>query len=167
MKFSILSLTSTHQSEFETLSRSLDSSAGYRWLSKNDIPSRVPVSLRAKMPAALMMWERTSSGCTVIVCNGIRLDRPARALDQEPFGVAVYSSGASTAGVFVHHGSWRGRTTRITPEIQTILGSTVLANYFPLGGAPSKSSGPLSDLSGTPHEGAFRAVMSGILPRST
>lgn len=167
MKTSILSLTSTQQAEFEALSRKLGSSAGYRWLSGKGIPSRVPGTLRSKMPAALMMWERTSSRCTVIVCNGVRVDKAARALDQEPFGVAVYSSGASTAGVFVHHGSWKGRTVRITPEVQGILNSTVLANYFPLGGAPSKSSGPLSDLSGTPHEGAFRAALQGLFSKST
>jgi hypothetical protein len=167
MKFSVLSLTSTQQSEFESLARGLGSSAGYRWLGKSDIPTAVPISLRSKMPASLMMWERTSSGCTVIVCNGVRLDAKANALDQEPFGVAVYSSGASTGGIFAHHGSWRGRSIPITPQIQQLLDSTRLADYYPLGGVPSKSSGPLSDLSHTGHEGAFRTVLGRILSKST
>ena len=119
------------------------------------------------MPAALMRWERTSSGCTVIVCNGVRIDKRANALDQEPFGVAVYSSGASTGGIFAHHGSWEGRTVPITPVIQTILDSTRLAEYYPLGGVPSKFSGPLSDLSHTAHGGAFRTVIDALLPKST
>ncbi len=106
------------------------------------------------------MWERTSSGATFVVCNGIRLDGRAGALDQEPFGVAIYSSGASTGGVFVHHGSWQSRTTPITPEVQRVLSASSLANYFPLGEVPSKSSGALADLRHTSHEHAFRATVS-------
>jgi hypothetical protein len=167
MKFSVHSLTSTQQTEFESLARSFPSTGGYRWLATADMPSAIPASLRAKMRAALAIAEKTSSGCTILVCNGIRVDRKSSALDQEPFGVAVYSSGASTAGIFIHHGAWKNRTIPITPEIRLSLESTALAGYYPLGGAPSKSSGPLSDLSHTPHEGAFKAAMQQLLSRSS
>ena len=165
MKIAPLSLTSTQQSEFEDLSVSLKTASGYKWLASSEIPTAVPDSLRRKLTSALLMWERTGSGVTQIVCNGIRLDDKANALDQEPFGVAVYSSGVSTGGLFLHHGNWTGRTETIAPEIQSVLDSTSLGNYFPLGQVPPKSSGPLSDLSQTSHEGAFRATISHLLPR--
>ena len=166
MKASMHSLTSTEQAEFEALSRGLGIDAGYKWLSPAEYPTAIPASLREKFPSALLMWERTSSGCTQIVCNGIRLDAKANALDQEPFGVVVYSSGVSTGGVFIHHGSWDNRTVQITSEVTQTLESTGLGNYFPLGEVPSQSSGPLSDMSRTSHEGAFNAVISQLLPKS-
>lgn len=159
-KLSALSLTSSQQQEFEVLARDVGVSAGYKWLSPEEVPSAVPLGLRNKFTSALLMWERTSSGCTMIVCNGVRYDKPANALDQEPFGVAVYSSGASTSGVFLHHGSWPNRTTPITGSESAVLGSTSLGNYFPLNEPPHDSSGPLSDLSFTSHEGAFQATVN-------
>ena len=167
MKTSIHSLTSTQRAEFESLARSFPSSGGYRWLASSEIPSAVPRSLRAKMPAALAIAERTSSGCTILLCNGIRVDRKSSALDQEPFGVVVYTSGASSAGVFIHHGSWKDRSIPLTPNVRAALESTSLVSFYPLAGAPSKSSGPLSDLSRTPHEGALKAMMVNLIERST
>jgi hypothetical protein len=168
MKFRSLSLTSTQQQEFETLAADPPYPAGYRWLDPDKVPTVVPGSLRRKFTSALLMWERTSSGATYVVCNGVRLDPKANALDQEPFGVAVHSSGASTAGIFAHHGSWMSRTVPITSDVQAVLESTSLGNYFPLGEVPSNSSqGPLVDLKNTSHEGAFQSVISRLVSRST
>jgi hypothetical protein len=161
-----VSLASFHQSEIEELARSLGTNAGYCWLTPERYLSVIPERLKGKLPSALMMWERTDSGCTAIVCNGIRLDRRANALDQEPFGVVVYSSGASTGGVFVHHGAWANRTVAITPEVQSVLDSTTLGKYFPIGEVPSDSSGPLSDLKGTSHQGAFNTMMAQLFQKS-
>jgi hypothetical protein len=111
------------------------------------------------MTSALLMWERTSSGSIYLVCNGIRHDVKDNALDQEPFGIVVHSSGASPSGIFIHHGDWRRRTTPITPAVSQVLDSTSLGNYFPLGETPSGSSGPLADLSDTSHEGAFKTML--------
>ena len=167
MKLSVLSLTSSQQAEFEELSRNLGMESGYRWLSSSELPSTIPPTLRPKLSSALLMWERTSSDCTQIVCNGIRLEPKDNALDQEPFGVVVYSSGASTGGVFIHHGGWKGRTTPITSEVSQILASSSLGNYFPLGEVPSAGPGPLSDLSQTSHKDAFNAMIGQLVPRST
>lgn len=160
MNFSTRSITCTQRAEFEELARGLHTTAGYRWIRRDQIPTAVPQTLRKKTPRALLMWERKPSGDTYLVCNGLRVDLKADALDHEPFGVVVHSSGASTGGVFIHHGGWRGRTTPLTPELRTALESTSLADYFPLAGAPSASSGPLSDLSRTPHAGAFAATLA-------
>ena len=53
----------------------------------------------------------TGSGATVALYNAYRVDTKAHALDQEPFVVVVHASGTSTAGHFIHHGDWEGRTT--------------------------------------------------------
>ena len=159
MEFSTHSISSTQRAEFEEIAKERELESGYKWLSSSEIPSAIPVSLRSKMTSALLMWERTSSGSVYLVCNGIRRDEKDNALDQEPFGIVVHSSGASRSGTFIHHGAWDDRTIDITPEVTQVLESTSIGNYFPLGEAPSGSSGPLSDLSGTSHEGAFRTVL--------
>ncbi|HEX7049052.1 MAG TPA: hypothetical protein VF188_02480 [Longimicrobiales bacterium] len=165
--FRIRPLTSTQQAEFEDLARQVGAPSGYSWLQPHQLPTTIPATLRTKLPTALLMWERTPSGTTILVCNGIRYDAKANALDQEPFGVAVYPSGASTAGIFAHHGSWNGRTAPLPPAIGDIIGSSSLWDYYPLSEVPSTSSGPLTDLKRTSYEGAFRAVVSQLLQRST
>ena len=163
MNFSTRSLSSTQRAEFEQLARGLHTTAGYRWITRDHLPTVVPPDLRRKMPRALLMWERRASGDTYLVCNGLRVDPKADAVDHEPFGLVVHSSGASTGGVFIHHGGWRGRTTPLTPELSAALESTGLTDYFPLAGAPSASSGPLSDLHRTPHAGAFTATLARLI----
>jgi hypothetical protein len=166
MKISTYSISSSQGAEFEELSKKCKLEAGYKWLSSTEIPSAIPDSLRSKMQSALLMWERTTSGSIYLVCNGIRLDKPFNELDQEPFGIVVNSSGASTYGLFIHHGNWNNRTIPITPEVRQVLDSTSLGNYFPLGEVSSNSSGALSELRRTSHEGAFKAVLQ-ILTSST
>jgi len=109
------------------------------------------------------MWQRTPSGTTALVCNGIRYDKRAGALDQEPFGVAVYPSGASTAGLFAHHGNWPGRTQSLPVGASDVLASSSLWDYYPLVEVPSTASGPLSDLKRTSHEGAFRTIIAQLV----
>jgi hypothetical protein len=63
--------------------------------------------------------------------------------------------------MFCHHGDWLHRTTEVTPAVREVLDSTSLANYFPLGEVPATSSGPLSALAGTSHDGAFKRSLWG------
>jgi len=79
--------------------------------------------------------------------------------------IIVNSAGASTYGIFVHHGDWPNRTIPITPDVQKILESTSLGNYFPLDEVPQSSSGPLTDLKNTSHEGAFKKTINELLIR--
>jgi hypothetical protein len=109
------------------------------------------------------MWERTSSSSIFLIFNGIRLDQKDNALDQEPFGIVINSTGASTYGIFIHHGDWPNRTTPITSEVQKILESTSLGNYFPLNEVPQSSSGSLTDLQNTSHERAFNKTIDRLL----
>lgn len=166
MDFSTYSISSNQREELEKLVKDCLLESGYKWLSSSEIPSAIPLSLREKMPSALLMWEHTTSGCMYLVCNGIRLDERANAFDQEPFGIVIHSTGASTSGIFIHHGNWNNRSVPITPEAQLVLQSTSLGNYFPLDEVPANSSGSLSDLKKTSHEGAFNAMLK-ILMNST
>lgn len=166
MKVSVRSIASTQLVELDDLARQPDRDAGYRWLETAEIPTVIPEALRRKFTSALLMWERTSTGGTYLICNGIRLDQRANALDQEPFGVVVHTSGPSPSGVLIHHGGWTDRTVTITPAIRSVLESTSVGNYFPLGEVPSSSGGALSDLKETSHHGAFRAVVRVLLSES-
>jgi len=165
--FSAESITPEQQAEFESLVAGFHRPAGFRWLDPSSMPSAVPESLRAKFVSGLLMWEQNSSGCTYLVCNGVRLDERANALDQEPFALAVRPAGTSTSVMFCHHGDWTNRTTAITAQVRDVLESTSLSNYFPLGEVPATSSGPLSALRGTSHEGAFRRSLWGFRGDST
>lgn len=162
-----MNISTTQQAEFENLAANFKIKAGYKWLQPNAMPSAIPDSLRNKMTSALLMWEQTSSGAIYIICNGVRIDNKDNALDQEPFGIVVHSSGSASWGLFLHHGNWKNRTIKITSEITQILESTSLDKYFPLGEVPVSSSGPLNDLKNTSHAGAFRTVIKNIISSST
>jgi hypothetical protein len=108
----------TQRAELERLTSNRAYSAGYCWLAKDQLPAAVPASLQSKLVSALLIWERTASGNTALICNGIRLDAKADALDQEPFGLMIYPSGASTGGIIAHHGDWPGRTIPLTSEVR-------------------------------------------------
>jgi len=133
---------------------------------RDHLPTVVPESLKQKIEVAMVMYDKTTAGNTFLVCNGVRFDEKASALDQEPFGVAVYSSGSSPNGYFIHHGEWTGRSVNITSEVGDILTSTGLVKYFPLADIPSQTSGPLSELRETSHEAAFKIMLSEIVSRS-
>jgi hypothetical protein len=159
MQFSTLPISSSQQDEFEEIARDLDAKSGFRWLSTGEFPTVIPEELRSKLVSTMLMWEQTDSGPIYLIFNGIRLDEKVNALDQEPFGIAVSSSGASTEGVFIHHGEWANRSVPLTSDAIEVLESTSLGNYFPLGEVPDISSGSLADLTATSHVGAFGAMM--------
>jgi len=161
-----LQLTSTQKSEFEEIADSLPYGDGYIKLTQNKLPSVIPESLRRKMPLSILMFEKTTNGRTYIVSNGIRHDEKANNLDQEPFGVVVYTTGSSPVGVFIHHGTWRRRTIPIPQDIKGVLTSTGLGDYFPLTDIPTASSGQLSELKKTSQEDAFNIMMHEITARN-
>ncbi len=113
------------------------------------------------------MWEQSTSGTIYLVLNGVRLDAKDNALDEEPFGIAVSSTGADTSGVFIHHGDWQGRTIPLSTTHSGLLASTSLGQYFPLSRVPNSSSGPITALAKTSHEGAFNRMMKHFLGSTT
>ena len=69
--------------------------------------------------------------------------------------------------LFAHHGDWQNRTVPITDEVREVLSSTSLGSYFPLSEVPSASSGPLSDLKRTSHEGALHTLNTRLTSLTT
>lgn len=154
-----MALSSDDQAEFEQIAKQLGTESGYRQLSTGDLPRAIPEGLRSKLTGAVMMWDKSTGGSVYLVVNGVRLDPGDHALDQEPFGVAVRPSGVDTSGVLIHHGDWDDRTVPLSTAHGNLLASTYLGQYFPFGDPPPSSSGPLSELTRTSHEGAFNRMM--------
>ncbi len=162
MKFCIEPLTSTDLIEVEELAKDFwgTDEGGYRRVSKNEIPNIIPETLRKKLYGAMIMGQQTTDGKVCLVVNCIRPDWNDNAIDQNPFGIIVYTSGASTQGVYIQHGNWHERSIPLTAELKRIITSTSLGDYYPLKNEPHNSSGPLSDLSRTSHEGAFNTIIN-------
>jgi hypothetical protein len=161
MKFTTFSLSSSQLDEFEQIAKRYNSTSGFKWLPSSEIPKAIPEPLRNKLKSAMLMWERTSSSSVFLVFNNIRFDQKDNSLDQQPFGIVVNSSGASTYGIFIDHGNWQNRSIPITPEVISILESTSLGNYFPFREEVSQnSSGSLTDLKNTSHGSAFKEMIS-------
>ncbi len=162
MNFCINPLKSTEVEEVEELAKDFWGSdeGGYRRLSKQNVPNFIAEGLREKLYAAMLMGQKTSDGTLCLVVNCIRLDLNDNAIDQNPFGIILYTSGASTQGVYIQHGNWHERSIVLTPELKRIITSTSMGDYYPLNNEPPNSSVPLFELGPTAHEGAFNTVLN-------
>ena len=129
----------------------------------SELPSVFPSAYRAKMDSALAIGVPTSTGGTYLVFSARRIDRPAGAIDIDPFGLIVHSTGPSASGVYLHHGGWEGRTQLLPPFWQEVSRSGVGSYY--LSQAPgglregTLAKLPKGDL------GAFNAVVREIRAR--
>jgi hypothetical protein len=82
-----------------------------------------------------------SANVSVFVANINRVDKPASALDQEPF-IAVFDHSAYAAsGGFVHHGDWPRRTTLPGKQFFDGISASGIQAYYPLAEMPTASSG--------------------------
>ena len=88
----------------------------WRVVRPDDLPSVFPLRFRSKIDSALVIAEETSTGGTYLAYSANRFDLKDRAIDIELFGLIVGSTGADAFGVFIHHGSWEGRTVRPPTE---------------------------------------------------
>ena len=130
----------------------------WRVIKGAELPSVFPEEFRLKLDSAIVMVEPTDTGGTYLVTNAIRPDFQARALDQEPFGLIVHSTVADSYGVFVHHGTWEGRTDYPPASFWDTVTSTGIGDYY-LAVPPSGSTqGQMEDLP-KGHRGAFDAVV--------
>jgi hypothetical protein len=137
---------------------------GWRVINGSELPSVFPDDFRIKLDSAIVMVEPTDTGGVYLVTNAIRPDFPPRALDQEPFGLIVHSTGAASYGVFVHHGTWEGRTEYPPTGFWDTVTSTGIGDYF-LAVPPSGSmQGRMEDLP-KGHREAFDAVTAIIRRR--
>ena|SRR4030067_1039446 len=119
----------------------------YRIVSPEKLRGLLPDALIEKMNSALVMASASASPpATVFLANVNRVDRPASAVDQEPY-ISVFYHGASAAsGGFLHHGGWRGRTTIMEKDFFDAINASGINIRFPLQEMPSSSAGSIEDL---------------------
>jgi len=119
---------------------------GWCIIPKEKIPKVFPEDFREKMDSAVIVASGTPAGVTYLMCNARRVDWKDRAIDQEPFGIVVLPAGASTGGMFIHHGDWEGRTMHPPKEFWECVIASGAGNYFCSNPPTGKTSGSLAEL---------------------
>jgi hypothetical protein len=95
-----------------------------------------------------------------------RVDLPADAVDIQPFGIAVFSSGASTGMALIHHGGWPQRTTPLPSDFGTVASACSTGSYFFARPPEGQTSGSLSEL-GPGQKAAFDRILRSLTSTST
>jgi hypothetical protein len=164
-KESWIQLSADQSREIKDLIGDHRNGAWYRVLPQEQIPGAFSSVLKSKCPLAVVMYSVTATASTVLVCNGLRYDERAQAIDQEPFGLAIVGDQPASQGLYLHHGSWPGRTTPIEhPDCWRRFASSGMADHFPLGQMPPNASGPLSELAQGSHGGALAEMEKHLAP---
>ncbi len=155
-----INLRSEQQDELDILPRP----PGWRRLPGSELPSVFPDSFRKKIDSALLISAKTSTGGTYLAFSANRVDRKARAIDIEPFGVIVHSTGPSPSGLFIHHGTWEGRTEYPPSAFWEEVSISSVGQYFPTNSPDNLREGTLAQLP-KGHRGAFEALVREIRAR--
>ena len=137
---------------------------GWRLVAGSELPSVFPERFRTKIDSALIIAAPTSTGGTYLAFSANRVDLKARALDIEPFGVIVHSTGPGPSGVFIHHGTWKERTQYPPDAFWTGVSQSGVAQYFLASPPANRTAGPLMELL-KGHAGAFDAIVRQIRAR--
>jgi hypothetical protein len=159
-----LSLTSSHRDECERVSQA--SGSGWWRVNKGEIPSFVPATMRPKLDGGVWVVSGSSSGVTYLMFGAERVDKPADSLDIQPFGIAVFSSGASAGMALIHHGGWLDRSVRLPQDFGAVASSCSTGSYFFSRPPEGKTSGSLHEL-GPGHKAAFERILSNLSRPST
>lgn len=155
-----INLRSEQQDELDLLPRP----SGWRLLPGSELPSVFPDSFRTKIDSALLIAAQTSTGGTYLAFSANRVDLKTRAIDIEPFGVIVHSTGPSPSGVFIHHGTWEGRTEYPPPAFWEEVSRSGVGQYFLTNPPDNLREGTLEQLP-KGHRGAFEALVQEIRAR--
>jgi hypothetical protein len=137
---------------------------GWRIVGQTGLPVLFPESLRSRIDSALAVAAPTSTGGTYLIFSALRPDVRHQAVDIEPFGLIVDSSGPSSSGVFLHHGEWPGRTQPAPPEFWDSVDRFGVGDYFFANPPQGKSEGSLDELP-IEHKGAFGAIIRALRAR--
>jgi hypothetical protein len=153
-------LTPEQQAELEAFMPA----RGWRIVASRELPSVFPASFRSRIDSALVIATPTSTGGTYLITNALRVDFKDRALDQEPFGLIVHSSGADSSGVFLHHGAWSGRTVYPPASFWLEVSSSGVGDYFLAAPPSGQREGTLEELPSS-HRAAFATIIKVIRAR--
>jgi hypothetical protein len=131
----------------------------YRIVSPNSVPAVIPRGLLKKAESVLVVASGSPEGQILYMVNIHRVDTPAGAIDQEPFGIVFHGSTPSSAGCLLHHGNWQGRTTKPPQEFWTALNSSGIGSCLPIETLPKNAAGPIAQLNNPSQHDAFRALV--------
>lgn len=137
-----ISLTPEDQAEFERFVPL----SGWRIVPQSELPGVFPTDFRAKIDSAFVIAQKTPTGGTYLVVNALRVDYKDKAIDQEPFGLIVHATGASSSGMFLHHGNWEGRTEPPPPGFWIQISASGIGDYFYTYPPASRREGTLDEL---------------------
>jgi hypothetical protein len=155
-----ITLTAQEQAELD----SCVGKAGWRIVPQSELPSVFPVAFREKLDSALLIASPTSTGGAYLAFSAHRIDFKDKAIDIEPFGLIVHSTGPSPSGVFLHHGNWPGRTENPPQRFWAEVLESGIGNYFHTNPPEGAVEGTLEQLP-KGHRGAFNALVSEIRRR--
>lgn len=122
--------------------------------------------MQPKLDGGVWVVSGSSSGVTYLMFGAERIDKPADSLDIQPFGVAVFSSGASTGMALVHHGGWLDPSVRLPADFAQIASSCSTGSHFFSRPPEGKTSGSVDEL-GPGQKGAFDHILRTLAPRSS
>jgi hypothetical protein len=137
----------------------------WRRVPREELPSAFPLSLRSRIDSAIMVSTIAPNGHVYLAYSADRVDVNDESIDVEPFGVAMLCGRPPTAGLFVHHGSWPGRTSAVPEGLLEFIEQSGVGNYFMAHPPEGRVAGQLHELS-RGHRGAFDAVVRRLV-RST
>lgn len=160
MKPKWISLTREQQDE---LTRCVPT-PGWRVIPQAELPSLFPKDFRDKVDSALLISAPTSTGGTYLAFSASRVDLKDRAIDLEPVGLIVHSTGASTSAVFLHHGDWDGRTESPSRDFWGEISRSGIGEYYCANPPGGLRQGGLEQLP-KGHRGAFDALVREIRAR--
>ena len=161
LKPSWVTLTADQQRELEVSVRPGE----WRIVPRLELPSAFPESFRAKMDSALVIAAPTSTGGTYLAYSAHRIDHKDRAVDIEPLGLIVHSTGASSSAVFLHHGDWPGRTDHPPSSVWDEVARSTVGDYYKTNPPDGLFKGTIDQLP-RGHRGAFDALISQIRRRA-
>jgi hypothetical protein len=136
----------------------------WRLVARAQLPSIFPQPFRDKIDSAFVMADLTSTGGTYLAYSAHRIDYKDHAVDIEPLGLIVHSTGPSSSAVFLHHGDWEGRTETPQPRFWEELVKSRTGDYFLTNPPEGSLQGTLDELP-KGHRGAFEALIREIRAR--
>ena len=137
---------------------------GWRIIPTSELPSVFPPAFREKIDSALVIATPTSTGGTYLAYTANRVDFKAQAVDIEPLGLIVHSTGPSSSACFLHHGNWEGRTESPPAGFWEDVQQSGIGDWFRANPPNGLVGGTMEQLP-KGHRGAFDSLVREIRGR--